>query len=132
MIARTLSYVSEPLARVQVARSAPFVEKLVARGYEVLFLTDAIDEAMVTNLAKFGDRELVDVSKEGIKLDAGSEEEKAREAALEKEFAPVAEFLKQALGERVEKVVVSNRWVGGLVGATVRASAASQTCFVQW
>jgi len=53
---------------VEVARAAPFVEKLAADGYEVLYLTEAIDEAMVTNLAKFGDHELVDVSKEGIKL----------------------------------------------------------------
>lgn len=51
---------------VEVARAAPFVEKLVADGYEVLYLTEAIDEAMVTNLAKFGDYELVDVSKEGV------------------------------------------------------------------
>lgn len=53
---------------VEAAKAAPFVEKLVADGYEVLYLTEAIDEAMVTNLAKFGDHELVDVSKEGIKL----------------------------------------------------------------
>ncbi len=50
----------------QVAQSAPFVEKLVAKGYEVLYLTDAIDEATVTNLQKFQDMELVDVSKEGL------------------------------------------------------------------
>lgn len=53
---------------VEAAKAAPFVEKLVADGFEVLYLTEAIDEAMVTNLAKFGDLELVDVSKEGIKL----------------------------------------------------------------
>lgn len=38
----------------------------MAKGYEVLFLTEAIDEATVTNLQKFKDCELVDVSKEGI------------------------------------------------------------------
>jgi heat shock protein beta len=58
---------------IEVAKAAPFVEKLVADGYEVLYLTEAIDEAMVTNLAKFGDKELIDVSKEGINL--GSEED---------------------------------------------------------
>jgi hypothetical protein len=57
-----------PVCSLQVARAAPFVEKLVAKGYEVLFLTDAIDEATVTNLQKFGDRELVDVSKEGLNV----------------------------------------------------------------
>lgn len=51
---------------VEVARAAPFVEKLVAEGTEVLYLTEAIDEAVVTNLAKFGDHDLVDVTKEGL------------------------------------------------------------------
>lgn len=37
---------------VEVARAAPFVEKLVQKGYEVLYLTEAIDEATITNMAK--------------------------------------------------------------------------------
>jgi heat shock protein beta len=59
---------------VEVARAAPFVEKLVADGYEVLYLTEAIDEAVVTNLAKFGELDLVDVTKEG--LDVGEDASK--------------------------------------------------------
>ena len=48
---------------VEVAAAAPFVERLAADGYEVLYLTEAIDEAVATNLLKFGDHDLVDVSK---------------------------------------------------------------------
>lgn len=62
-------FVSQAADSSEVARSAPFVEKIVADGFEVLFLTEAIDEAVVTNLAKFGDHELIDVSKEGVQLD---------------------------------------------------------------
>lgn len=65
---------------VEVAKAAPFVEKLVADGYEVLYLTEAIDEAMVTNLAKFGDQELIDVSKEGINLGSEEDAKKVRAA----------------------------------------------------
>lgn len=65
---------------VEVARAAPFVEKLVADGYEVLYLTEAIDEAVVTNLAKFGDHDLVDVTKEG--LDVGEDGAKKVSALL--------------------------------------------------
>jgi hypothetical protein len=61
---------------VEVAAAAPFVEKLVADGYEVLYLTEAIDEAVVTNLGKFNDLELVDVSKEGLDLPGGEEDAK--------------------------------------------------------
>lgn len=35
---------------------------------QVLYLTDAIDEATVTNMQKFGEMELVDVSKEGLQV----------------------------------------------------------------
>lgn len=75
----TMSFVScsaQAADSVEVAKAAPFVEKLVADGYEVLYLTEAIDEAMVTNLAKFNDLELVDVSKEGLQLDGGEDASK--------------------------------------------------------
>jgi hypothetical protein len=47
---------------------------------QVLYLTEAIDEAVVTNLAKFGEHELVDVSKEGVKLGDADAEKKVRRA----------------------------------------------------
>lgn len=55
-------------ACLQMAKAAPFVEKLVSKGYEVLYLTDAIDEATITNMQKFGDYQLTDVSKEGLQV----------------------------------------------------------------
>jgi len=61
---------------VEVAAAAPFVEKLAADGYEVLYLTEAIDEAVVTNLGKYNELELVDVSKEGLDVPQGEEEVK--------------------------------------------------------
>jgi heat shock protein 90kDa beta len=106
---------------VEIAAAAPFVEKLVADGVEVLYLTEPIDEAVITNLAEYDGKQMVDVTKEGLDLDEGSGEdgadgsaEKSAEAkekkeALEKEFAPLTAFLKEALGERVEKAVVSSR-----------------------
>lgn len=55
---------------------------------QVLYLTEAIDEATITNLNKFGDHELVDVSKEGLELE-GDEAEKAKEEELKKQFQQV-------------------------------------------
>mmetsp|Transcript_21130 Transcript_21130/g.46267 ORF Transcript_21130/g.46267 Transcript_21130/m.46267 type:complete len:805 (+) Transcript_21130:53-2467(+) len=93
---------------VEVARAAPFVEKLVKKGLEVLYLTEPIDEAMVTNMGKFGDYELVDVSKEGLQLEDDAEEAKKTEE-FAKQYQGVTDFLKKSLGEKVEKVTVSNR-----------------------
>nr|QBB20010.1 heat shock protein hsp90-C2 [Ettlia sp. YC001] len=92
---------------VEVARAAPFVEKLVADGYEVLYLTEAVDEAVVTNLAKFGDHELIDVSKEGVQLDDEAAQKKLEEA--NKELKDLLVFLKEALSDRIEKVTLTNR-----------------------
>eukprot|EP00798_Chlamydomonas_sp_ICE-L_P023848 gene23848-9404_t len=97
---------------VEGAETAPFVEKLVSKGYEVLYLTEAIDEATVTNMTKFGDFSMVDVSKEGLKLsDEEEEEDKKQTEEFSKEFSDVTAFLKKTLGESVEKVEVSSRLV---------------------
>eukprot|EP00192_Tetraselmis_astigmatica_P006915 CAMPEP_0117671480 /NCGR_PEP_ID=MMETSP0804-20121206/13356_1 /TAXON_ID=1074897 /ORGANISM="Tetraselmis astigmatica, Strain CCMP880" /LENGTH=790 /DNA_ID=CAMNT_0005479943 /DNA_START=52 /DNA_END=2424 /DNA_ORIENTATION=+ len=90
------------------AASAPFVEDLVNRGYEVLYLTEPIDEVCVTNLAKFKDMQMVDVSKEDLELEETEEEKAATEAAA-KEFEPMLGWMKETLGDKVEKVVISKR-----------------------
>ena len=50
------------------AAKAPFVEGLVARGLEVLYLTDPIDEVAITNLGTFMEKTLIDVTKEDLDL----------------------------------------------------------------
>lgn len=95
----------------EMAERAPFLEKLTSKGYEVLYLTDAIDEVCVTNLQKFDDHNLVDVSKEDISLGEEDEEEKKKEEAIAEEFKPLTDWMKETLGETVEKVTVSKRIV---------------------
>jgi len=91
---------------VEGARASPFVEKLMAKGYEILFLTEPVDESTIAHLEKFNDLPFEDVSKEGITLD---EAEAAKQADLEKAFSAVNAFVKETLGKKVEKVVVSSR-----------------------
>eukprot|EP00191_Tetraselmis_sp_GSL018_P001546 CAMPEP_0177601648 /NCGR_PEP_ID=MMETSP0419_2-20121207/14390_1 /TAXON_ID=582737 /ORGANISM="Tetraselmis sp., Strain GSL018" /LENGTH=784 /DNA_ID=CAMNT_0019094965 /DNA_START=91 /DNA_END=2442 /DNA_ORIENTATION=+ len=90
------------------AASAPFVEDLVNRGYEVLYLTEPIDEVAVTNLAEYKDMKLMDVSKEDLELEE-TEEEKKKAEEVSKELEPTLTWMKDALGEKVEKVVISKR-----------------------
>jgi len=88
------------------AAKAPFVEGLVSRGLEVLYLTDSIDEVAITNLGTFEGKTLVDVTKED--LDLGEEDKTATEQAA-KEFQGLTEWMKEALDGKVESVVVSRR-----------------------
>ena len=46
-----------------------FVEKLLQKGYEVIFLTEAVDEYMMTHLTEFDDKKFQDASKDDLKLD---------------------------------------------------------------
>merc|ERR1719187_2218909 len=63
--------------RDQVANSA-FVERVKKRGYEVIYMTEPIDEYCVQQLREYDGKTLVSVTKEGLELPEDTEEEKAK------------------------------------------------------
>lgn len=95
----------ESLAAIQ---HSPFLEVLKKKGFEVLLLVDPIDEYAITQLKEFDSKKLVCVSKEGLELEETEEEKKVREADATA-FNDLCGVVKDALGDKVEKVVVSNR-----------------------
>ncbi|CDP12067.1 unnamed protein product [Coffea canephora] len=94
----------------KAVENSPFLEKLKRKGYEVLFMVDAIDEYAVAQLKEYDGKKLVSATKEGLKLDE-SEEEKAAREEKKKSFENLCKVMKDILGERIEKVVVSDRVV---------------------
>ncbi|KAL3683593.1 hypothetical protein R1sor_001615 [Riccia sorocarpa] len=88
------------------AKSAPFLEELTKRDYEVLFLVEPIDEVAITNLASYKDKKFVDISKEDLELDP---EDKEKEKEAEQEYRLLCDWMKQQLGDKVAKVKISNR-----------------------
>jgi len=75
-------------------------------------LCDPIDEYAVQQLKTFGDKQLplVCVSKEGLELPE-TDEEKAEREQTAKDYEGLCTSMKETLGEKVEKVVLSNRVV---------------------
>jgi heat shock protein beta len=89
---------------------SPYLEKLLKRGYEVLVMTDPMDEYMMQHLDEFEDHTFVNVAKEDIKF--GDKQEKAEKKRAEKKKEDLKSFIdwyKELLKDNVEKVVISNR-----------------------
>merc|ERR1712161_35377 len=88
--------------------TSPFLEKLKKRGYEVLYMTDPIDEYAVQQLKEFEGKKLLSATKGGLVLDDDEDEKKAFEEAKAKTEG-LCKLIKEVLDDKVEKVVVSNR-----------------------
>jgi molecular chaperone HtpG len=92
----------------QAVEAAPFIEQLKKRGYEVIFMTDPIDEYCVQQLKEYDGKKLVAVTKEGLNLEKTEDEKKdfeEKKAACE----TLCKLMKEVLGDKTEKVVVTDR-----------------------
>jgi len=87
---------------------SPFLEALKKKNFEVLLMTDPIDEYATTQLKEYDGKKLVCVTKEGLELEEDEEEKKAREEE-EKKYDDLCKSVKEILGDKVEKVIVSNK-----------------------
>ncbi|PLW24357.1 hypothetical protein PCASD_06561 [Puccinia coronata f. sp. avenae] len=90
---------------------SPFVEKLVARGYEVLYLTEPMDEMITSSLANFEGMKFQDVAKKGLEMGDEDEDVDEKEALknFKTQFEPLSKWMKKELEEFVSDVVISNR-----------------------
>merc|ERR1719393_266544 len=90
--------------------SSPFIERLKKKGLEVLYMIDPIDEYATQQLKEYDGKKLVCCTKEGLEIDE-AEEEKAAWEEKKASFEELTKVMKDVLGDKVEKVVCSQRVV---------------------
>jgi molecular chaperone HtpG len=83
---------------------------LKKKGFEVLYMVDPIDEYCIQQLKEFDGKKLVSATKEGLELE-DSEEEKKKLEEQKAAYEGLLTQIKEILGDKVEKVVLSNRIV---------------------
>merc|ERR1712166_1266365 len=86
---------------IQQVSSSPFCEQLRKKGFEVVYMIDPLKE--------YDGQQLKAVTKEGLDLD--TEDEKKKTEEMKAEYEPLCKLIKEVLGDKVEKVVVSTRIV---------------------
>merc|ERR1711966_80972 len=92
----------------KAVEASPFLETLKKRGYEVLYMTDPIDEYAIQQLKEYDGKKILNITKEGLKIEK-SDEEKAEWEEKKAACENLCKLVKEGLGDKAEKVVVSDR-----------------------
>jgi molecular chaperone HtpG len=93
---------------LQAVQGSPHLEACKAKGYEVLLLTDAVDEFMMQGLREYKDKKFHDTTLGDLEFEKSKEEENA-EKESKKNYEKLCETLQKVLSEEVSEVRVSSR-----------------------
>ena len=90
-------------------RQSPHLEAYKAKGLEVLIMPDEIDDIVILSVGKYKDWELKAANRAGSDEELSTDEEKKEAKQKEKDFKPIVEKIKTALGDAVKEVRLSKR-----------------------
>ncbi|WP_375488465.1 molecular chaperone HtpG [uncultured Mycobacterium sp.] len=101
-------YYATGVSREQLLKS-PHLEAFKAKGYEVLLLTDPVDEIWVGQVSEFDGKPLQSVARGEIDLESEDEKSEAEREQQEKDFAGLVTWLTETLSAHVSQVRLSKR-----------------------
>jgi heat shock protein beta len=93
---------------ISEVENSPFLEQLLARGYEVLYMVDPIDEMLVQNMPGYNGKMFVNIAK-GVLSFGDDEELDPQDADAATKYQPLFDWLKTTLSNHVDKVISSKR-----------------------
>jgi len=89
---------------------SPFVERLLKKGYEVLYLTEAVDEYAISALPEFEGKKFQNVAKEGFSIDGETDAAKARKTEINEKYEPLIKWMgEEALKDHILRAEISER-----------------------
>lgn len=94
-------------------QTSPYLEKLKQKGYEVIYLTDTVDEWVMNSLQNYKEKPLQSIAKEDLDLDTEKEKKEKEEdlATQQKKFKDLTTQIQKALDEHIKEVKISERLV---------------------
>lgn len=107
-----------------IIERSPHLEKIQHQGYEVLYLSDPVDELLVQTVSEYEGKRLKSARKGNLAIGSGEEQKRAEEELKERELScsDLLEFVQRRLDAHVKQVRVSNRLVSSpvcLVGTEI-------------
>ncbi len=94
--------------------SGPYLEALQARGYEVLLLTEPVDEYVMQSLREFKEKKIISADSDELKLEK-LDEEPSGESLDKKAVKKISKWIKDSLKERVSEVETGERLINSPV-----------------
>lgn len=93
------------------AKNSPHLEIFRKKGIEVLLLSDRVDEWLTSNMMEFDGKPLKSVTVGELDLgdETESEEKKEEKEKIEKDFEAVIQQMKEALGDKVKEIRMTDR-----------------------
>lgn len=94
-----------------IIENSPHLEIFKSKGFDVIFMTEPIDEFVVINMFKYGEKGMRAVGKGEIDLDTEEEKKKnkEKEEQTKKEYSSLLEFIQKKLNENINEVRFSKR-----------------------
>ncbi|HDQ92720.1 MAG TPA: molecular chaperone HtpG [Synergistetes bacterium] len=92
-----------------IGKNSPHLEAFAEKGYEVLILTDPVDEVWTPAVTEYKDRKFVSVAKGVVDLDGSGKEKEGKDSSDDPKWKPLLKALEKALEEEVKEVRISGR-----------------------
>ena len=108
--------------------SGPYLEALQARGWEVLLLTEPVDEYVMQTVREYKEKKIISADSEELKLEK-LDQEKEGETLGKKEIKSLCDWLKKTLEDKVSEVETGERLIDSpvcIVGSDGMGGASSR------